>query len=95
MEHLTKTAVGVGHRRGQRKGCGPDSLRGVCIIERVEDPAVLSQHRDIGQGDATGVSPGSTSVMVGRGSTKVMHEGAVRVPVTRGTACGGVVMAPG
>ena len=39
------------------KGVGPDSLRGVCLIERVEDPAVLSQHRGIGQGDATGNEP--------------------------------------
>ena len=43
IEEITKTVVGVGHRRGH---VGPDSLRGVCLIERVEDPAVLSQkHR--------------------------------------------------
>ena len=84
IEEITKTVVGVGHRRGH--------------------PAVLSQHRGIGQGDATGVSPGSTSVELGRASRKMMHEGAVRVmaelaggrtlPVTRGTASGGVVMSP-
>ena len=28
------------------KDVGPDSLRGVCFIERVENPAVLSQHRE-------------------------------------------------
>ena len=86
------------------KDVGPDSLRGLCLIERVEDPAVLSQHRGIGQGGATGMSPSSLSVAVRRASRKMMHEGAVRVmaeganarvlPVTRGTACGGVVMAP-
>ena len=86
------------------KDVGPDSLRGVCLIERVEDPAVLSQHRGIGQGDATGMSPSSPSVAVRRASRKMMHDRAVRVmaegasgralPVTRGTACGGVVMAP-
>ena len=58
---------------------GPDSLRSVCLIKWIENPAVLSQHRGIGQGDATGVSPGSTSVVVGRASRKMMHEGAVRV----------------
>ena len=46
----------------------------------------------------------SSSTVVGRASRKVMHEGAVRVvadgaggralPVTIGSACGGVVMAP-
>ena len=76
----------------------------VCLIERVEDPAVLSQHRGIGQGDVTGMSPSSPSVAVRRASRKMMHEGAVRdmaegasgraLKVTRGTACGGVVMAP-
>ena len=61
------------------KDVGPDCLRGVCLIERVEDPAVLSQHRGIGQGDATGMSPSSPSVAVRRASRKMMHEGAVRV----------------
>ena len=61
------------------KDVGPDCLRGVCLIERVEDPAVLSQHRGIGQGDATGMSPRSPSVAVRRASGKMMHEGAVRV----------------
>ena len=104
--YVTKTVVGVGHRHGQRKkkDVGPDCLRGVCLIERVEDPAVLSQHRGIGQGDATGMSPSGPSVAVRRASGKMMHEGAVRVvtegaggrtlPMTRGTPCGGVVMAP-
>ena len=86
------------------KDVGPNRLRGVCLIERVEDPAVLSQYRGIGQGDATGMSQSSPSVAVRRASRKMMHEGAVRVmaegasgralPVTRGTACGGVVMTP-
>ena len=50
------------------------------------------------------MSPGSSSIEVGRASRKVMHEGAVRVMaegaggrtllVRGGTACGGVVMAP-
>ena len=50
------------------------------------------------------MSPSSPSVAVRRASRKMMHEGAVRVmaegasrralPVTRGTACGRVVMAP-
>ena len=52
---------------------------GFCLIERVEDPAVLSQHRGIGQGDATGMSPSSPSVAVRRASRKMMHEGAVRM----------------
>ena len=30
------------------KDVGPDCLRGVCLIERVENPAVLSWHRGIG-----------------------------------------------
>ena len=30
------------------KDVGPDSLRIVCIIERVKDPPVLSQHRGVG-----------------------------------------------
>ena len=86
------------------KDVGPDGMRVVCLIERVEDPPVPSQHRGIGQGDATGMSPSSPSVVVRRASREMMHEGAVRVmaegasgralPVTRGTACGGVVMAP-
>ena len=49
------------------KDVGPDRLRGVCLIERVEHPAVLNQHRGIGQGD-TGISPNSPSVAVRRGS---------------------------
>ena len=57
---------------------GPDGLWSVFLFERVENPAVLSQHRSIGQGDAT-VSPSSSSVVVGRASRKMMHEGAVRV----------------
>ena len=61
------------------KDVGPDSLRGVCLIKRVEDPAVLSQHRGIGQGDATGMSPSNPSVAVRRASRKMMREGAVRV----------------
>ena len=77
LMHLTTTAVGVGHRRGQRKGCGPGWTAG--FIERVEDPAVLSQHRGIGQGDATGMRPSSPSVAVRRASREMMHEGAVRV----------------
>ena len=74
---------------------GTDTMGSLCLIERVENPAVLSQHRSIGQGDATRVSPNSSSVEVGRARRKVMHEGAVRVmaegaggrtlPVTRGT----------
>ena len=78
------------------KDVGLDGLRVVCLIERVEDPPVLSQHRGIGQGDATGMSPSSPSVAVRRASREMMHEGAVRVmaegasgralPVTRGTA---------
>ena len=43
---------------------GRDSLRSVCLIERVENPAVMSQHRSIGQGDATRVSPSSSSVVL-------------------------------
>ena len=79
-----------------QKDVGLDGLRVVCLIERVEDPPVLSQHRGIGQGDATGMSPSSPSVAVRRASREMMHEGAVRVmaegasgralPVTRGTA---------
>ena len=57
------------------KDVGPDRLRGVCLIER----AVLSQHRGIGQGDATGTSPSSPSVAVRRASREMMLEGAVRV----------------
>ena len=83
---------------------GPDSMRGVCLIEGVDFPTVLRQHRGFRQGDATGVSPSNTSTVVGRASRKVMHEGAIRVmvkgvggralPVTKGTACGGMFMAP-
>ena len=50
------------------------------------------------------MSPSSPNVAVRRASRKMMHEGAVRVmaegasgralPVTRGTACAEVVMAP-
>ena len=84
---------------------GTDNMGSLCLIERVENPAVLSQHRSIGQGDATRVSPNSSSVEVGRARRKVMHEGAVRVmaegaggktlPVTRGTASGGVAKTKG
>ena len=63
----------------RKQGRAPDGLWGVCLIERVENPAVLSQHRSIRQGDATGVSPSSWSVVVGGANRKVMHEGAVRV----------------
>ena len=49
---------------------GPDSLRSVCLIERVEDPAVLSQHRGIGQGDATRMSPSSSERCGGKGKQK-------------------------
>ena len=52
------------------KDVGPDGLRVVCLIERVEDPPVLSQHRGIGQGDATGMSP-SPSVAVRRASREM------------------------
>ena len=58
---------------------GTDSMRSVCLIKRVENPSVLSQHRSIRQGDAAGVSPSSSSVVVEGASGKVMHEGAVRV----------------
>ena len=77
---------------------GPDCLRCVGFIERVEDPAVLSQHRD------TGRSPSIRGVAMRRAIGKMMHEAAVNVmtegagggtlPMTRGTACGRVVMAP-
>ena len=83
---------------------GLDCLQRVCLIEGVEDPAVLCQRRSFRQGNATGVSPACSSTVVERASRKVVHEGAVRVmakgaggralPVTRRTACGGVVMAP-
>ena len=46
----------------------PDCLRGVGFIERVEDPAVLSQHRGIRQGHATGMSPSGPGVAVRRAS---------------------------
>ena len=39
------------------KDVGPDRLWSVCLIKRVEDPAVLSQHRGIRQGDATRIEP--------------------------------------
>ena len=83
---------------------GSDSLRRVSLIKVVQDPAVLCQRRSFRQIDATGESPNSSSIVVGRASRKVIHEGAVgtmaewaggrtlRVP--GGTACGGVVMAP-
>ena len=58
--HLTKTVVGVGHRSVR-----PDSLWGVCPIERVEDPARARRcHRN---------EP------MRRATRKMMHEGAVRV----------------
>ena len=77
------------------KDVGPDGLRVVCLIERVGDPPVPSQHRGIGQGDATGMSPSGPSVAVRRASREMMHEGAVRVMAEEagGTACGRVVMA--
>ena len=85
------------------KDVGADCLRGVGFIERVEDPGVLSQHRGIRQGDATGMSPSSPGVAMRRASGKMMHEGAVNVmtegagggtlPMTRGTACGRVAPA--
>ena len=63
---------------------------GVFASSRVEDPAVLSQHRGIKQGDATRMSPSGPGVAV-----KMMHEGAVNImtegagggtlPMTRGT----------
>ena len=104
MHQIGDTLQVDGKDVANEKDVGPDSLRGVCLIEKVEDPAVLSQHRGIGQGDATGMSRSCRSVAVRRASRKMMHEGAVRVmaegasrralPVTRGTAYGGVVMAP-
>ena len=82
---------------------GPDSLRRVSLIKD-EFPAVLSQRRRFRQGGVTGVSPGNSSIVVGRASRKVMREGAVRVMavgaggrtllVPGGTTCGGVFMAP-
>ena len=87
-----------------KEDVGPDSMRRICLVEGVEHPTVLCQRRNFRQGDTTGVSPGCSSAVVERASRKVMHKGAVRVmakgaggrtlPVTRGTACGGVVMAP-
>ena len=52
------------------KGVGPGSLRGVGFIERVEDPAVLSQHRGIRQGDATRMSPSGPGVFGEKGERK-------------------------
>ena len=49
---------------------GPDRLRSVGFIERVEDPAVLSQHRSIKQGDATGMSPSGPGVGGEKGKRK-------------------------
>ena len=67
--HLTKTAGWSWSTDvANEKDVGPDRLRGVCLIKRVEDPAVLSQHRVIGQGDATRMSPSSPSVAVRRAS---------------------------
>ena len=55
------------------KDVGPDCLRG--FIERVEDPAVLSQHRGIRQGDATGMSPSGPGVAVSlHRQPEVSHE---------------------
>ena len=48
------------------KDVGPDRLRSVCLIKRVEDPAVLSQHRGIMQGDATRMSPSGAGDAVRR-----------------------------
>ena len=86
------------------KDVGPDCLRGVGFIERVEDPAVLGQHRGIRQGDATGMGPSGPGVAVRRASGKMIHEGAVNImtegagggtlPMTRGTAGGRFFMAP-
>ena len=86
------------------KDVGPDSLRGVCFIERVENPAVLSQHRKSSGKEMPQNEPKQPERCVRRASRKMMHEGAVRVmaegasrralPVTRGTAYGRVVMAP-
>ena len=53
------------------KDVGPDRLRSVCLIKRVEDPAVLSQHRGIKQGDATRMSPSGPGV-VRRANGKMM-----------------------
>ena len=64
------------------KDVGPDRLWGVGFIERVEDPAVLSQHRGIGQGDATRMSPSGLGVAVRRANGKMMHEGAVNIMTT-------------
>ena len=56
------------------------------------------------QGDATRMSPSGPGDVVRRANGKMMHEGAVDImtegvgggtlPMTRGTACGRVVMAP-
>ena len=51
----------------------------IVFIERVEDPAVPSQHTGIRQGDATGMSPSAPGVAVRRASGKMMHEGAVNI----------------
>ena len=66
------------------KDVGPDCLRGVSFIERVKDPAVLSQHRGIRQGDVTGMSPSGNGVAKRRASGKMMHEGAVNVMTVEG-----------
>ena len=58
---------------------GLDSLWCVCLIEGVEDPAVLCQRRSFRQGNAKGVSPACSSTMVERASRWVVHEGSVRV----------------
>ena len=86
------------------KDVGPDRLWSVCLIKKVEDPAVLRRHRGIKQGDAKRTSPSGPGVAVTKTNGKMMHEGAVNImtegagggtlPMTRGTACGRVVMAP-
>ena len=60
--HFTKMVVGVGFRHGQRKGCGPRSFVVLASSREVEDPAVLSQHKGIRQGDATRMSPNGPGV---------------------------------
>ena len=83
---------------------GPDCLRRVRLVNWVEHPAVPCKRRNVGRRDAAGMCPGSSGIVVGRTSGEATHEGAVRVMakaaggrpllVTRGTACGGKVMAP-
>ena len=76
------------------KDVGPDLLRSVCLIKRVEDPAVLSQHRGIRQGDATRMSPSGPGVAVRRANGKMMHEGAVNI-MTAGAGGGTLPMTRG